>query len=57
MNLSIYTYRNEIYYNYLQGVVQLIPQWLAMNGKSKNSIVVQFTGLDVPAGLQFLLES
>jgi hypothetical protein len=42
----------EIYSNGLQVVVQAAQQWLSINGRSKNPVVVQFMRLDVSAGLQ-----
>jgi hypothetical protein len=33
------------------------PKWLSTNGKSKNPVVVQPTGLDVSPGLPDMLES
>lgn len=41
----------RIYWNDLQATVQLIQQWWAMNGKSKNPVIAQFTRLDASAGL------
>ena len=39
----------------LQTVVQLVQQWLSINGKSKNPILVQSTRLDISAGIQYKL--
>lgn len=44
-------------YNDLQGVVQLIQQWLLMNGSFKNPAIVQATRPDVSASLQYTPES
>jgi hypothetical protein len=41
----------------LQAVVQLVQQWLSTNRKSKNPVVVQYTRLDVSAGLQYMAKS
>jgi hypothetical protein len=38
-------------------MVQVIYQWLAMNGKSKNQKIPQSTGLDVSGGFQKVQES
>lgn len=35
-------------------VVQLIQQWLLVDGRFKSPVVIQFTGLDVSASLQDL---
>lgn len=37
-------------------MAQLILQWLAMNGKLKNLVVVQFMRLNVSADLQYFLK-
>lgn len=39
--------------NDVQPAVQLIPQWLAVNRKSKIPVAAQSVGLGVSAGLQY----
>jgi hypothetical protein len=46
-----------IYCNDLQPAVQLIQQWAAVNGKSKNLVVLSPTRPVVSAGLPYKLES
>ena len=42
--------------NNFQAAVQLIQQWLAVNRKSKNSIVALSTKVKVLSGLQYIIE-
>ena len=39
--INIYKHTYRIYWNDLQAAVQLIQQWLTVNGKSKNLVVAQ----------------
>ena len=45
---------NKIYYSSSQAVIQPVQQWLSISRKSKNPVVLQFTKLDVSAGLQYV---
>lgn len=50
IHICVYTFVG-IYWNDFQAAVQLVQQWLAVNRKSENPVVAQFTGWDVLAGL------
>ena len=50
----IWIYMNKIYYSSSQAVIQPVQQWLSISRKSKNPVVLQFTKLDVSAGLQYV---
>ena len=56
IHIHIYTYTHIHIYIYTY-MGQLIQQWLPINRRSKNPVVVQPVRLDVSAGLTYTLES
>lgn len=55
--ISHYVYIKGIYWNALQTAVQVIQQWLDVNGKFKNLVAARSCEAGISADLLYVLES